>query len=132
MRMGAPEVSEGRIWENGSPGRNTAEVQLVCGTNGEKLAPVWADGCGAGFRPEPGMHVIQVERPGGGQEPRAAVYRYEGGERFTLVVEGTYMDVEVPEYLEEPLKAAGSEDGGKAYCYHCSCLHWALKPQGRR
>jgi hypothetical protein len=78
------------------------------------------------------MYVIQIERRGGGQEPQAAIYRYEGGEQFVLVAEGTYTDVNVPEYLEEPLKAAGSEDDGKAHHYHCDCLHWALKPQGRR
>lgn len=126
-----PTVSEGRIWETGSPATNTAEVQVVCGPNGEKLTPVWAEGCRAGFRPEPGMLVIQIERPGGGAEPLAAVYRYEGGEQFTLVAEGTYMEIEIPDDLLDALSAAGSPEGGKAHCYHCRCVHWALPAQSR-
>lgn len=126
--MRSLDVSEGRLWETGSPGRNTADVQVVCGPSGEKLTPVWSEGCRAGFRPEPGMLIIQIERPGGGQEPKAVVSRYEGDETFTLVVEGTFQDIQVSEELVPALNAAMD----KAEHYHCNCVHWANEPQRRR
>ncbi len=125
--MHKPEVSEGRLWEKGCPGTNTGEVQVICGPSGEKLTPAWADQNRAGFTPVPGMLVVQIERPGGGQEPLAALYRYEGGENFTLMAEGTYQSIEISGELTPALNATMD----KAECFHCRCIHWAGEAQRR-
>jgi hypothetical protein len=131
MYMSAPVVSEGLIWESGYPLTNTAEVQVVCGTSGEMLTPIRANDGAAGFRPEPGMLVFQMERPGGGAEPRVRLYRYEGGDLFVLVSEGSFMEIEVTDNLLDALNAIGGEDG-KAWCFHCKCLHYANPPRRSR
>ena len=127
--MQEPLMRDGKLLESGEGATNTGYGQIVCGPAGEKITPVNTDRGIARFEPIAGRLVVQVNRPGSGQEPTAAISRYEGEERFTVLAEGTYNDVELPDpALLDALNAAYD----KAFCYHCRCEHYALAASGRR
>lgn len=108
------------IYEKGGAGRNSGTGQVVCGPNGDALAPDWAPDRlyslekHAGFE---GRDLIVVRATWGQGEVTVEARR--GGE-VVYAVDRTGRE-SVP---GSPLRAAADAAIEKAQCYHCRCRHY--------
>ena len=115
------------MYEQGGGGSNSGNAQVICGPQGEPLAPAWAplrlyaQDRHAGFEGE-GLIVIRAVWWHG--EVVAEARREGEGE---VIYSLDHMGREsVP---DSPLRAAAQAAIEKAQCWHCRCHHFVAKEQ---
>ena len=111
------------IWESGGGMTNTGTARIVCGSDGEKLEPIYIRkrgqlSCGthALFLLKNGMHVIHVDRHNDEYEMKIGKYH-----------DGIFTELEsdIPTYLSEAIKVARE----KTRHYHCRNAYYLLKKE---
>lgn len=122
MRVGRSKSRLPTITENGGGMSNTGSATIVCGSNGEKIKPLfvprgYSNGDHAIFVARPGMCIISAGHSR--QYETVIVKRIVKivGDELELVIVGEWEngDGTIPAEFEAAQKAAMD----KAHCYHC-------------
>lgn len=128
-KTGLPVLSE-----CGGGSRNTGESRIVCGSEGERLKPLYipyrgyAWGDHALFVVRAGMHIIECSRSRGSERVIFSRVAGVGTDadpdelELVIVAEWEGGDGDIPSFLAPAVDAARE----KAACYHCRHVHYAL------
>jgi DNA-directed RNA polymerase subunit RPC12/RpoP len=118
------------LWEQGGGSTNTGEAQLITGSRGEKLRPVYvrtkghrANGQHALFIVQPGYYIVSVWY-WNKQNPPFSVRAY----RIEKIIEfdGKLLAIAAKSSEKPELREAINAAMDKARCYHCRSPHYTL------
>ena len=121
------------LWEEGGGYTNTGEAQLIAGSHGEKLKPIFirtkgprACGQHALFIIAPGYYIIKVDY-WNKQDPPFSVNIYQV--KHITKFNDQLLAIATAETAEMQLQEAIEAAKQKARCYHCRSPHYALGDQ---
>lgn len=131
LKVGRSKTGLPTLCESGGGMTNTGSAVVICGTNGEKVKPLfvprgYANSDHAIFVVCPGMHVVEAYHDRGGE--RITVYRIDA-----IGVEDDADSVKFHEVaswengdgnLGDAFEAAATAALQKSYCYHCREAHY--------